>query len=167
MVQWTDKPAPAPKPQVAPEELKAEDRKERKPDAAPRPVARKARKSRMAGTLQVVTICGVFGLIVTAVLMFKDMKAPSATASPTAASASPASPGTASAATQERDPATGRIVVMDRDQCRELGFDNQSGKMVHKGAVNCHDAAHGSTTGQSLYRHPTNRLDHIRRSFAQ
>jgi hypothetical protein len=164
MVQWTDKPAREPKPQVVPEEPKAE---ERRPETVARPMVRKARRSRMAGTLQVVTICGVFGLIVTAVLMFKDMKAPSATASPTTASASPASPGTASAATQERDPATGRIVVMDRDQCRELGFDNQSGKMVHKGAVNCHDAAHGSTTGQSLYRHPTNRLDHIRRSFAQ
>ena len=154
MVQWTDKPARAPKPQVVPEEIKAE---ERKPEAVVRPVVRKARRSRMAGTLQVLTICGVFGLIVAAVFMFKEMKTPSATASANAAAAG----------AQERDPATGRIVVMDRDQCRELGFDNQSGKMVHKGAVNCHDAAHGSTTGQSLYRHPTNRLDHIRRSFAQ
>ena len=154
MVQWTDKPARAPKPQVVPEEIKAE---ERKPEAVVRPVLRKARRSRMAGTLQVLTICGVFGLIVAAVFMFKEMKSPSATASANATSA----------ATQERDPATGRIVVMDRDQCRELGFDNQSGKMVHKGAVNCHDAAHGATTGQSLYRHPTNRLEHIRRSFAQ
>jgi hypothetical protein len=149
MVQWTDKPAPAPKPQVAPEERKAE--------AAPRPMVRKARRSRMAGTLQVLTICGVFGLIVASVYMFKDMKGPSATASVTAVAP----------AAQERDAATGRIVVMDNAQCRELGFDNQSGKMVHKGAVSCHDAAHGATTGQSLYRHPTNRLDHIRRSFAQ
>jgi hypothetical protein len=148
MVQWTDKPAPAPKPQIAPEE--------RKPEAAPRPLVRKARKSRLAGSLQVLTICGVFGVIVVSVFMFKGMQTP------------PAAPATATApAAQERDAATGRIVVMDRDQCREFNFDNQSGKTVHKGAVSCHDVPHDGTTGQSLYRHPTNRLEHIRRSFAQ
>jgi hypothetical protein len=155
MVQWTDKPARAPKPQEAPEEPKPEV-------AAPRPMmVRKARRSRMAGTLQVLTICGVFGLIVTSVFMFKDMPS-----KPEKASASAAVPGAPPAA-QQRDPATGRIVVMDRDQCRELDFDNQSGKTTHKGAVSCHDMPHASAANNSLYRHPTNRLEHIRRSFAQ
>ena len=163
MVQWTDKPAPAPRPQVGPEELKAG---ERKPDvaAAPRPALRKARKNRMAGLLQVVTICGVFGLIVASVFMFKEMRAKPDTASAAGASAPVA--GAANAAKQ-RDAATGRIVVMDRDHCRELDFDNQTGQTIQKGAVSCHDTLHPSAANNSLYRHPTNRLEHIRRSFAQ
>jgi len=122
-------------------------------DSAPRTIVRKARKSRLTGSLQVLTICGVFGLLAASYFMFKETShAPSAASRQTA---------------QERDATTGRIVVMDRTQCRELGFDNQSGKMVHKGAVACHDAPHDGTTSQSLYRHPTNRLEAVRRSFAQ
>ena len=148
MVQWTDKPAA--KPQVAPEE--------RIPDAAPapRPVVRKARKRRMTGVLQVLSICGVFGLLVATYFMFKDTRT------------APNAPSVAARQTApERDTSTGRIVVMDRAQCRELDFDNQSGKMIQKGAVACHDAPHDGTRSHSLYRHPTNRLDAIRRSFAQ
>jgi hypothetical protein len=147
MVQWTDKPAPAPKPQAAPEE--------RKPEAAPRTVVRKARKRGLAGSLQVLTICCVFGAIVVSVFMFKEMRAAPDTPSAAAQKAGP-----------QRDTTTGRIVVMDRDQCRELNFDNQSGKTIERGAVACHDAPHANA-GNSLYRHPTNRMDHIRRSFAQ
>ena len=141
MVQWTDKPAA--KPQIASEE--------RKPDtASPRPVLRKPRRRRLVGALQVLTICGVFGLILASYFTFKETR------------------GDQAAATPERGAATARIVVMDRTQCRELGFDNQNGKMVHKGAVACHDTPqHDGTTSQSLYRHPTNRMDAVRRSFAQ
>jgi hypothetical protein len=149
MVQWTDKPAR--KPQAVAEEVK--------PEVAPRPVVvvRKARRSGFAGVVQVLTICCVFGLIVASVFMFKEMRA---------TQNAPAVAGVAPIA-NERDPATGRIVVMDRDQCRELDFHNQSGKTVHKGAVSCHDTPHASAANNSLYRHPTNRLEHIRRSFAQ
>lgn len=149
MVQWTDKPARKPQAAVA----------EVKPEVASRPVIRKARRSRVGAVLQVLTICGVFGLIVTSVFMFKEMRA--APDAPSVAGAAPT--------VKERDPVSGRIVVMDRDQCRELDFNNQSGKTIEKGAVSCHDAhaQQAGTTGQSLYRHPTNRLDHIRRSFAQ
>ncbi len=151
MVQWTDKPAPAPVPQAVPEE--------RKPDPAPRPVIRKARKRRLAGSLQVLTICSVFGLIVATYFVFKETRtAPAIAAVPSAI------PGQIA---QERDATTGRIVVMDRDQCRELDFDNQSGKTIHKGAVACHDTPHASSASNSLYRHPANRLEQIRRSFAQ
>ncbi len=148
MVQWTEKPAR--KPQAAPGEIK--------PAPVVRPV-RKARRSRLAGVVQVLTILCVFGLVVAGVFMFRETKA---------TPDSPAITGTAPA-TQERDPASGRIVVMDRSQCRELGFDNHSGKMVQKGAVACHDTPvhHAGTAGQSLYRHPTTRLEHIRRAFAQ
>jgi hypothetical protein len=147
MVQWTDKPAR--KPQAAPGEIK------------PAPVVRavrKARRSRLAGVLQVLTILCMFGLVVAGVFMFRDMRAgPEASA----AGAAPIM--------LERDSTTGRIVMMESSQCRELGFDNHSGKMVQKGAVACHDTPvhHAGTTGQSLYRHPTTRLEHIRRSFAQ
>lgn len=149
MVQWTDKPAPAPKPQAAPEE--------RKPEAAPRPIMRKARRSWLTGSIQALTICGVFGLIIASVFMFRDTPAKPETASAAGAAAT----------AKQRDAATGRIVVMDRDQCRELDFDNQTGRTIQKGAVACHDAPHANAASNSLYRHPTNRMDHIRRSFAQ
>ena len=142
MVQWTDKPAAIP--QTAPDE--------RPSGAAPRPVVRKARKRGLAGALQVLTICSIFGLIAASYFVFKETRI-----APSTAASQPAP-----------DTNTGRIVVMDRAaQCRELGFDNQSGKMMHKGAVACHDAPHDGTTAQSLYRHPTNRMDAVRRSFAQ
>ncbi len=140
MVQWTDKPAA--KPQITTEERKPET-------ASPRPVVRKPRRRRLVGSLQVLTICSVFGLILASYFTFKETR------------------GEQAAATPERG-ATARIVVMDRSQCRELGFDNQNGKMVHKGAVACHDTPqHDGSTGQSLYRHPTNRMEAVRRSFAQ
>lgn len=143
MVQWTEKPAA--RPQVsAPNE--------RPPEAAYRPV-RKAKKSRVAGLLQVLTICAVFGLIVASYFLF------------TGPSTSPAKASRQTA--QARDATSGRIVIKDEAHCRELGFDNQSGKMVQKGAVSCHDAPSYDGTTQSLYRHPTNRLDAIRKSFAQ
>lgn len=145
MVQWTEKPVA--KPQVSAP-------KQDEPQVAYRPV-RKARKSRLTGVLQVFTVCAVFALIGGSYFMFKE--------------AAPAASSTASRQTaQERDVTTGRIVVMDQAECRELGFDNQSGRTVQKGQVSCHDApAYSGSSTPSLYRHPTNRMESIRRSFSQ
>jgi hypothetical protein len=144
MVQWTEKPAP--KPQVSAP-------KQDEPQVVHRPV-RKARKNRLTVPLQVFAVCAVFAMIGGSYFMFRE--------------APPASPAASRQIAQERDVTTGRIVVMDDTQCRELGFDNQSGRTVQKGQVSCHDtpAYNGSGT-PSLYRHPVNRLESIRRSFAQ
>jgi hypothetical protein len=154
MVQWTEKPAV--KPQAA--QVAASQAAAPKPEDPPVVVqrtVRKARKSRMAGVMQALTVCAFFGLII-GFFLYREM--PSGTAK------APAPQETV----QERAAAAGRIVVMDRAECREFGFDNQSGRTVHKGQVSCHETPtyNGSAT-QSLYRHPTNRLDSIRRSFAQ
>jgi hypothetical protein len=141
MVQWTEKLAA--KPQISAP-------KQDEPQVPYRAV-RKPRKSRLAGALQVLSVCAIFGLIV-GYFVYKEK--PAATAPRQTA--------------QQRDLTTGRIVVMDETQCRELDFDNQSGRTVQKGQVSCHQAPgyDGSTT-QSLYRHPTNRLESIRRSFTR
>lgn len=139
MVQWTEKPA-----------AKAQASSPR--EAAYRPV-RKAKKSALTGVLQAVTVCAVFGLIVGSYFLITGSSTSSSSASRQNAHASDT---------------TGRIVVKDQEHCRELGFDNQSGKMVQKGAVQCHDTpSYNGSTSQSLYRHPTNRLESIRKSFAQ
>jgi hypothetical protein len=146
MVQWTEKPV---KPQVA------EPKQEMPPAVAPRQV-RKASKSRLTGPLQVVTVLTFFGLLL-GYFVYRGMPAEQSVAKREPAPVA------------DRDIATGRIVVMDhRAECRELGFNNQSGRTVHKGQVSCHDtpAYHGEST-PSLYRHPVNRLETIRRSFAQ
>jgi hypothetical protein len=147
MVQWTEKPV---KPQVAAP-------KEEPPVIVQRPV-RKARKSRLVGPLQVVTVCTFFGLLI-GFFIYKEMPA---------ASHAAAKRETVLERDHERD-AAGRIVVMDhRAECREIGFDNQSGRTVHKGQISCHDTpAYSGSATPSLYRHPTNRLESIRRSFAQ
>ena len=146
MVQWTEKPAV--KPQVSAP-------KQEEPPVMPRPL-RKARRSRLAGPLQALTVCAVFGALIAGFFMYQD----------TTHSKHP--PAQRQAAQQERDVTTGLIVIMDQAECRELGFDNQSGRTVQKGSVSCHDTPsyNGSAT-PSLYRHPTNRLESIRKSFAQ
>ena len=102
--------------------------------------------------LQVLTVCAVFGLIAASYFVF---------AAPSNSSAG------ASRQTAQAPDTTGRIVIKDKEHCRELGFDNQSGKMAQKGAVSCQDTPSYDGTTQSLYRHPTNRLESIRKSFAQ
>lgn len=186
MVQWTEKPAVKPKAaapdqasapnqpaapkqagapaqaaaskQAAPSKQAAASKPEDAP-AAPPPPLRKPRKSGFAGTLQVVTVCTVFGLII-GFVAYKAI--PSAT---TAAAKREAM----QERDRDRDMSTGRIVVMDhRAECREIGFDNQSGRTVHKGEIACLDQpSYDSKGNPSLYKHPTNRLDQIRRSFAQ
>ncbi|MGV3635859.1 MAG: hypothetical protein ACO1NY_16035 [Pseudorhodoplanes sp.] len=184
MVQWTEKPAVKPqpaasaqaaapaqaaaaKPATAPKQAgaakpaaasKPEEAVAVAPAVAHRPV-RKARKSSIAGPLQVVTVCAVFGLIL-GFFVYKEMPSASHAAAKREA---------AQDRDRDRDMATGRIVVMDhRAECREIGFDNQSGRTVHKGEIACLDQpTYDSKGNPSLYKHPTNRLDHIRRSFAQ
>jgi hypothetical protein len=152
MVQWTDKPAV--KPQTAATKQAAAKQEDAPVAVAPRPV-RKARKSRLASPLQVLTVCAFFGLII-GFFVYKEMPAASTAAAKRES-------------VQDRDIATGRIVVMDhRAECREIGFDNQSGRTVHKGEIACLDQPSYDSKGTpSLYRHPTNRLESIRRSFAQ
>lgn len=178
MVQWTEKPAvkpaaapvqaasaqpAAPKQAAASKQAGAPNqaaapKPDDAPPAAPRAV-RKARKGSFAGPLQVVTVCAFFALII-GFFAYKGM--PAAT---TAAAKREA----AQDRDRDRDMATGRIVVMDhRAECREIGFDNQSGRTVHKGEIACLDQpSYDSKGNPSLYRHPTNRMDQIRRSFAQ
>jgi hypothetical protein len=169
MVQWTDKPAvkpqaaapeqaAAPKHAAAAQKHAAAPKQDEPPVVMHRPV-RKARKSRLTGPLQVATVCAFFGLII-GFFVYKEM--PAAT---TAAAKREA----VQERDRDRDMATGRIVVMDhRAECREIGFDNQSGRTVHKGEIACLDQpSHDGKGTPSLYRHPTNRLDTIRRSFAQ
>lgn len=139
MVQWNDKPAP--KPAVSAD----------LPRAAT-PQVRKAKKSSRASALRVLTVCAAFALLIAGYALL---------------SRGAASPAGGSRQTAQAQDATGRIVIKDQAHCRELGFDNQSGKMVQRGAVSCQDAAsEGGATTQSLYRHPTNRLESIRKSFA-
>lgn len=146
MVQWTEKPAVKPQ---------ASAPKPEEPRVAPRPV-RKARKGRLAGPLQALTVCAVFGALVASFFMYQGS---TQSKHPAAAQRQ---------AVPDRDVTTGRIVIMDQAECRELGFDNQSGRTVQKGNVSCSDApAYNGSATPSLYRHPTNRLESIRKSFAQ
>jgi hypothetical protein len=100
-------------------------------------------------------VCAVFGALVAGFFMYQG-------------TTHSKHPPAQRQAMQDRDVTTGRIVIMDQAECRELGFDNQSGRTVQKGSVSCHDtpAYNGSAT-PSLYRHPTNRLESIRKSFSQ
>lgn len=143
MVQWTERPAA--KPQVSAP-------KQGEPNIAHRPL-RKPQKRGLVVSLQVMSVCAVFGLIVASYFIYKETAA---------------TPAVASRPAQDGDLTTGRIVIMDQKNCRELGFDNQSGRTVQKGQVSCHDTPsyNGSAT-QSLYRHPTNRLEAVRKSFSQ
>jgi hypothetical protein len=142
MVQWTEKPAA--RPQVsAPGD--------RQPEPAYRPV-RKAKKSLLPGAMQVLTVCAVFGLVVGSYFLITPAT----------------STGSAPRQTAQAPDTTGRVVIKEREHCRELGFDNQSGKMAQKGTVSCQDApSYDGSPSQSLYRHPTNRLESIRKSFSQ
>lgn len=141
MVQWNEKPAP-----------RCPVSDWHQPETA-HPQVRKARKSPRAGALPVLTVCAVFALLIGGYALLAR---------------GGASPAGTSHQTAKAQDATGRIVIKDQAHCRELGFDNQSGKMVQRGAVSCQDAASdGGTTTQSLYRHPTNRLESIRKSFTR
>ena len=146
MVQWTEKPAPrieAAKPE-APEDL------------TPRPRYKSSsRQPARRGLLQVAVVCVMFGLILASYTLFSYV--------PNTTAQTIREPGPASV----RDVSAGRIIVSDRASCRELGFDNHSGQTTAKGTVACGEAAAqpGDPAAHSAYRHPTNRLDAIRRSF--
>ena len=60
---------------------------------------------------------------------------------------------------------TGRIVIPEREACRELGFDNYSGRFSDYGAVAC-NGDRGSALAQPNYATPISRLDAIRRTFS-
>ncbi len=147
MVQWTDKPIPRTE-ASRPEPQEEERPRPRRPSPPPH-------KRTSRAVLQVAVICSIFGLILASYLLFSYV------------------PNTPAQAIREplptHDQSTGRIIVSDRTNCREIGFNNYSGQTTVKGTVACTDAPPqpGDPAANSAYRHPTNRLETIRRSFSQ
>jgi len=146
MVQWTETPPP----RIATDEPEPSD------DIAPRPRRMgPPRKRSSKALLQVVVICSIFALILASYTLFSYV--------PNTTAQAIREPGPVPA----RDAGAGRIIVSGRENCREFGFDNHSGQTVAKGAIACGNEAGrpGDPASHSAYRHPTNRLDAIRRSF--
>lgn len=152
MVQWTDKPAPKPHAPQADDEAPATAPRL----TAPRISARRPQRGTSNGMQGLVVMGLAIGLGVASWFLISQV-------SHVAQPAGPASRASI-ATTSERDAGLGRIVVSDRGDCREMGFDNYSGQTIAKGKVDC-DAAASPDATQSLYRHPTNRLDAVRKSF--
>jgi hypothetical protein len=153
MVQWTDKPAAKPQ---APQAAAAQPAPDAAMAAAPRVSARRPVRRGGSSGLQSMVVMGLaVGLAVASWFLFAQMSSHATPPSVQTARGGQSNPV---------DAGIGRIVVSDRGDCREMGFDNYSGQTIAKGKVDC-DSALSVDPTESLNRYRTKRIDAVRRSF--
>ena len=142
-----------------------------------RPQRRKGRpkrrtKGRTARTSwHAVVACGILALILGSYVLVAPWRAS------TSKSATGTQAGTQSALQPEvstqpptlpgKPAGTGRILIPEKQTvaCRELGFDNYSGRFSDYGTVAC-NADRGAAVAPPNYATPISRLDAIRRTFS-
>jgi hypothetical protein len=59
----------------------------------------------------------------------------------------------------------GEVIIGEGNNCQKLKFDNSTGVLKDRTSGFCNSLGQSDQSAESLYRHPTNRLEAVRRGF--